>query len=56
MFERNRTRPFLIRHALYLFFFGFIRSNLMNNIKTVRGFESNKSPYAKTVQQLFQGL
>lgn len=34
----------------------FIRSNFMNNIKTVRGFDSNKSPYAKTVQQLFQGL
>ncbi len=28
----------------------------MNNIKIVRGFDSNKSPYAKTVQQLFQGI
>ena len=28
----------------------------MNNIKTVKGFDANKSPYARTVQQLFQGL
>jgi NAD(P)-dependent dehydrogenase (short-subunit alcohol dehydrogenase family) len=35
---------------------GFIRSNFMDNIKTVKGFDSTKSPYAKTAQQLFQGL
>lgn len=35
---------------------GFIRSNFMDNIKTAKGFDSNKSPYAKTVQQLFQGF
>jgi NAD(P)-dependent dehydrogenase (short-subunit alcohol dehydrogenase family) len=35
---------------------GFIRSNFIDNIKTVEGFDSNKSPYAKTVQQLFEGL
>ena len=35
---------------------GAIRSNFMDNIKTVKGFHSNKSPYAKTVQQMFQGL
>ena len=34
---------------------GFIRSNFVNNIKTVKGFDSNKSPDSKTVQQLFQG-
>ena len=28
----------------------------MDNIKTIKGFDSNKSPYAKTVQQMFQGL
>jgi short-subunit dehydrogenase len=35
---------------------GIIRSNFLDNVKTVKGFEPNKSPYAKTVQQLFQGL
>ena len=35
---------------------GFISSNFMNNIKTAKGFDSNKSPYAKTVQQVFQGF
>jgi NAD(P)-dependent dehydrogenase (short-subunit alcohol dehydrogenase family) len=35
---------------------GFIRSNFMDNIKTAKDFDSNKSPYAKTVQQLFQGF
>ncbi len=35
---------------------GAIRSNFVDNIKTVKGFDSNKSPYAKTVQQMFQGL
>src|SRR5918994_5984554 len=35
---------------------GVIGSNFIDNIKTVEGFDSNKSPYAKTVQKLFQGL
>jgi len=35
---------------------GFISSNFMDNIKTTKGFDSNKSPYAKTVQQVFQGF
>jgi NAD(P)-dependent dehydrogenase (short-subunit alcohol dehydrogenase family) len=35
---------------------GAIRSNFVDNIKTVKGFDSNKSPYAKTVQHMFQGL
>lgn len=35
---------------------GVIKSNFMDNIKTARGFDSNKSPYAKTVQQVFQGF
>jgi NAD(P)-dependent dehydrogenase (short-subunit alcohol dehydrogenase family) len=35
---------------------GAIRSNFVDNIKTIKGFDSNKSPYAKTVQQMFQGL
>jgi NAD(P)-dependent dehydrogenase (short-subunit alcohol dehydrogenase family) len=33
---------------------GFVSSNFMDNIKTAKGFDSNKSPYAKTVQQVFQ--
>ena len=35
---------------------GFISSNFMDNIKTAKGFDSNKSPYAKTVQQVFLGF
>ena len=35
---------------------GFISSSFMDNIKTAKGFDSNKSPYAKTVQQVFQGF
>jgi NAD(P)-dependent dehydrogenase (short-subunit alcohol dehydrogenase family) len=35
---------------------GFISSNFMDNIKTAKGFDSNKSPYAKTVQQVFEGF
>ena len=35
---------------------GFVRSNFMDNIRTAKSFDSNKSPYAKTVQQLFQGF
>jgi NAD(P)-dependent dehydrogenase (short-subunit alcohol dehydrogenase family) len=34
---------------------GVIGSNFMNNIKTAKGFDSNKSPYAKAVQQVLQG-
>ena len=35
---------------------GLISSNFMDNIKTAKGFDSNKSPYAKTVQQVFLGF
>ena len=35
---------------------GFISSKFMDNIKTAKGFDSNKSPYAKTVQQVFLGF
>jgi NAD(P)-dependent dehydrogenase (short-subunit alcohol dehydrogenase family) len=35
---------------------GFIRSNFMDNIKTAKNYDSNKSPYAKTVQKLFEGF
>ena len=28
----------------------------MDNIKTAKGFDSNKSPYAKAVQQVLQGF
>jgi NAD(P)-dependent dehydrogenase (short-subunit alcohol dehydrogenase family) len=35
---------------------GLVMSNFMENIKTVAGFDPNNSPYAKHVQQLFQGL
>jgi NAD(P)-dependent dehydrogenase (short-subunit alcohol dehydrogenase family) len=34
---------------------GIVRSNLMDNLKTAKGFDPNKSPYAKAVQQAFQG-
>lgn len=34
---------------------GNISSNFAMNIKTAKGFDSNKSPYAKMVQQVFQG-
>ena len=34
---------------------GDISSNFMNNGKTAKGFEPDKSPYAKMVQQVFQG-
>lgn len=35
---------------------GFIRSNFMDNIKTAKNYDSNKSPYAKTVQKLFEAF
>jgi len=35
---------------------GFIRSNIMDNIKTAKNYDPNKSPYAKTVQKLFEGF
>jgi short-subunit dehydrogenase len=31
---------------------GFTRSNFMENIKTVKGFDSNNSPYAKAVRKI----
>jgi NAD(P)-dependent dehydrogenase (short-subunit alcohol dehydrogenase family) len=33
---------------------GSISSNFVNNIKTTKGYDPNKSPYAKMVQQVFQ--
>jgi short-subunit dehydrogenase len=35
---------------------GAISSNFATNIKTAKGFDSNKSPYAKLAQQVFQGF
>ena len=35
---------------------GNISSNFVNNIKTAKGYDPNKSPYAKKVQQVFQGF
>lgn len=35
---------------------GFIRTNFMDNIKTAKSFDSNRSPYAKMVKKLFQGF
>jgi NAD(P)-dependent dehydrogenase (short-subunit alcohol dehydrogenase family) len=35
---------------------GSISSNFAENIKTAKGFDPNKSPYAKMVQQVFQGF
>jgi NAD(P)-dependent dehydrogenase (short-subunit alcohol dehydrogenase family) len=35
---------------------GFIGSNFMENIKTAKGFDQNKSPYARMAQQVFQGF
>jgi NAD(P)-dependent dehydrogenase (short-subunit alcohol dehydrogenase family) len=34
---------------------GNISSNFVNNIKNAKGYDPNKSPYAKMVQQVFQG-
>ena len=35
---------------------GGVSSNFAMNIKTAKGFDSNKSPYAKMAQQVFQGF
>lgn len=35
---------------------GSISSNFATNIKTAKGFDANKSPYAKLAQQVFQGF
>jgi hypothetical protein len=35
---------------------GSISSNPAMNIKTAKGFDSNKSPYAKMAQQVLQGF
>ena len=35
---------------------GSIGSNFMDNMKTAKGFDPNKSPYANMVQQVFQGF
>jgi short-subunit dehydrogenase len=35
---------------------GSISSNFMDNMKTAKGFDPNKSPYTKMVQQVFQGF
>jgi NAD(P)-dependent dehydrogenase (short-subunit alcohol dehydrogenase family) len=35
---------------------GAIGSNFVDNIKTAKGFDSNNSPYAKAVQQIFQAF
>ena len=31
-------------------------TNFLDNVKTAKGFDSNKSPYAKAVQQVVQGF
>ena len=35
---------------------GYVRSGFLDNSKYAKGFDSNKSPYAKKVQQVFQGF
>jgi short-subunit dehydrogenase len=35
---------------------GYVSSNFLDNSKNAKGFDSNKSPYAKKVQQVFQGF
>ena len=35
---------------------GFIGSNFMDNMKTAKGFDPNKSPYANMMQRVFQGF
>jgi hypothetical protein len=35
---------------------GAIGSNFVDNIKTAKGFDSNNSPHAKAVQQIFQAF
>ena len=35
---------------------GYVSSNFLDNSKNAKGFDSNKSPYSKNVQQVFQGF
>ena len=35
---------------------GYVSSNFLDNSKSAKGFDSNKSPYSKKVQQVFQGF
>jgi short-subunit dehydrogenase len=35
---------------------GYVRSGFLDNSKYAKGFDSNKSPYAKKVEQVFQGF
>jgi hypothetical protein len=35
---------------------GSISTNFVENIKTAKGFDPNKSPYSRMVQQVFQGF
>lgn len=35
---------------------GYVSSGFLNNSKYAKGFDSNKSPYAKKVKQVFQGF
>jgi NAD(P)-dependent dehydrogenase (short-subunit alcohol dehydrogenase family) len=35
---------------------GVIRSNFVENIRTAKNYDSNNSPYAKTIQKVFEGL
>ena len=35
---------------------GYVSSSFLDNSKSAKGFDSNKSPYAKKVQQVFQGF
>jgi NAD(P)-dependent dehydrogenase (short-subunit alcohol dehydrogenase family) len=35
---------------------GYVSSNFLDNSKNAKGFDSNKSPYSKKVQQVFQGF
>jgi NAD(P)-dependent dehydrogenase (short-subunit alcohol dehydrogenase family) len=35
---------------------GVIRSNFVENIRTAKNYDSNNSPYAKTVQKVFEGF
>ena len=35
---------------------GVIRSNFVENIRTAKNYDSNNSPYAKTIQKVFEGF
>jgi hypothetical protein len=55
MFERNRTRPFLIRYALYLYFLGL---SLRNTSKAIKPFEERSYVaygigYRNSIQKTF---